>query len=189
MPHPVILLLVLCLGLSATLSAGEVEKEAIPVEHLARTLTVTPWQSPIWDVPQAAERLRKTDQPILWVDTRPKSFFATGTVRRAVNLAYDRSDRLPPPEEHTLNRESLAQAVQAAGLDPATVTIVFFCQGPKCHRSYNAAYTASTAWGWAPERVVWFRDGYPVLLNAVREDPKLKRKAESFLDDAGVGSL
>jgi hypothetical protein len=82
-----------------------------------------------------------------------------------------------------LTEDSLKQAISAAGMsdnDP----IAFFCQGPKCHRSYNAAFVAITEWGFSPSRIVWFRDGYPVLLEQVKQDPKLARKAHRYLSDS-----
>lgn len=179
-------LAVLPLGLilSATAQAEEVDKGKIPEEQLASSFKQLSWGSPIWDVPEAVDHL-KTGGDILWVDTRPESFFTKGTVAGAVLLIYNKKGMA----ENTLTPESLEKAIADAGLAKDSVKIVFFCQGPKCHRSYNAAFVSVTEWGYSPEQVIWFRDGYPNLLSAVKADPKLKRKAKKYLSEAGVKQL
>lgn len=180
------LMTVLCLSLMASLSfAGEVDKGKIPADHLVKSLKTLPSGDAIWDVEEAVAGLKDKEAKILWVDTRPSSFFKQGTVRDAVLLVYDKSGATYPDGEPVCTQETLAAAVAAAGADK----VVFFCQGPKCHRSYNAAYKAIHEWGYDPAQVVWFRGGYPNLFKAVSETPKLKRKAKRYLCDNGVGKL
>lgn len=164
--------------------AQEVDKGKIPVDQLASEYTQLPWGSPIWDVDQAIQQLKKGEN-ILWVDTRPESFLAKGTVRGAVLLTYNKAGMA----ENTLTQDSLEGALAAAGLNKDVATIAFFCQGPKCHRSYNATYVAVTEWGYKPEQIIWFRAGYPDLQSAVKDSPKLKRKAKKYLSDQGVKQL
>ena len=169
--------------LSPTVWAEEVDKGKIPQDQLAAEYKQLPWGCPIWDESEAIEALLNTDNT-LWVDTRPESFYKTGTVKGAVLLIYDKKDK----PENTLNKASLESTLQQQKAGAAS-TIVFFCQGPECHRSYNATYVAVTEWGYAPEQVVWFRAGYPLLLTAIKNDPKLKRKAKKLISDEGMNSL
>jgi len=75
--------------------------------------------------------------------------------------------------------------MKAAGADK----VAFFCQGPKCHRSYNASYVAVHDWGFDAAQVVWFRDGYPNLFKAVSENAKLKRKPGRYLCASSLTKL
>lgn len=162
--------------------AGEVGKGQIPEDHLQAGMKVLPWKVAVWDVDEAVAAIQGGEK-ILWVDTRPTSFFEQGTVRDAVLMVYDQSGATYPDGEPLCTSESLKAAMQAAGAEK----VVFFCQGPKCHRSYNAAYVAVMDWGLDPSQVVWFRAGYPQLFKAVSETPKLKRKAKRYVCDASLG--
>jgi len=164
--------------------AQEVEKGKIPPEHLAPTYKALPWGPAIWDVPEAVTHL-KPEEKVLWVDTRPESFFKQGTVNGAVLLVYDKKG-VP---DNTLSAAALEKALADHGWSKDNATVAFFCQGPECHRSYNAAFTAVSEWGFSPERIVWFRAGYPHLLQEVKTDPKLKRKAKQYLSEDGVKQL
>lgn len=174
----------LALTLSQTPFAQEVDKGKIPPPELATTYKKLAWGAPVWDVSEAVTHLNAGGN-ILWVDTRPESFFKQGTVNGAVLLTYDKKGK----EENTLTKESLDKALAAANLGKDSATIAFFCQGPECHRSYNATFIAISEWGYNPEKVVWFRAGYPLLLTEVKTDPKLKRKAKVYLSEAGVKQL
>nr|WP_321466370.1 rhodanese-like domain-containing protein [uncultured Desulfobulbus sp.] len=178
--------LVLCVGFIGlqTGMAQEVEKGKIPQDQLASTYKKLPWGVAIWDVPEAVGHLSNGNN-VLWVDTRPESFFNQGTVQGAVLLIYDKKGSAAD----TLTKESLAKALSDAGLSKDTATVAFFCQGPACHRSYNATFVAVTDWGYSPEKIVWFRAGYPHLLQEVKTNAKLKRKAKKYLSDAGVRQL
>ncbi len=164
--------------------AQEVDKGKIPTDQLALSFKKLAWGSPVWDVDEALSALKK-GKNIVWVDTRPESFFQKGTIRNACLLIYNKKGMA----ENTLTPESLEKAISAAGFTKDTTTVVFFCQGPKCHRSYNAAYTAVTDWGYNPDNIVWMRAGYPLLLKEIKENPKLKRKAKKYLSAEGMKHL
>ncbi|MGD9947460.1 MAG: rhodanese-like domain-containing protein [Desulfobulbus sp.] len=178
--------LALCVGFMSLQSATaqEVEKGKIPKDQLAASYKSLPWGVAIWDVPEAVEQLAH-GSTVLWVDTRPESFFKQGTVKDAVLLIYDKKGAA----SNTLTAESLEKALADKGLPKETTTIAFFCQGPACHRSYNATFAAVSEWGYSPDKVIWFRAGYPHLLQEVKANAKLKRKAKQYLSDAGVRQL
>ena len=164
--------------------AQEVGKAKIPADQLEASYKQLPWGSPVWDVPEAIAQL-KSDEKVLWIDTRPESFFKKGTVRGAVLLPYNKQDA----GGNDLTPDTLTKALEEAGVDKDSGKIITFCQGPKCHRSYNATFMAVTEWGYKPENVIWFRGGYPLLLKEIKENPKLKRKAKKYISDAGVKQL
>lgn len=180
------LLAVMCglFMLTGTVCAQEVEKGKIPESQLASSYKKLDWGVAVWDEQEAIDQLKSSD-PTLWVDTRPESFFKKGTVQGAIVLPYDKQGG----EGNDLTAESLEKALQDAGFDKASTKIVMFCQGPKCHRSYNATFMAVSEWGYSPENVVWFRAGYPLLFKKIQNDPKLKRKAKKYISDAGVKQL
>ncbi len=39
--------------------------------------------------------------------------------------------------------------------------VVFFCNGPKCPRSFNACVAAAQFWGISSDRIRWYRGGVP----------------------------
>lgn len=164
--------------------AEEVGKGKIPADQLASSYKQLPWGSPIWDVKEAVTQL-KSDEKVLWIDTRPESFFKKGTVHGAVLLPYNKKEA----GDNELTQESLIKALETAGVNKDSGKIIAFCQGPKCHRSYNAAFIAVTEWGYKAENVIWFRAGYPYLLKEIKDNPKLKRKAKKYISDAGVKQL
>lgn len=172
------------LGLHLPAWAEEVDKGKIPAEHLAQSCKVLPWGSPVWDAQEAMNCINNKEKAV-WIDTRPDSFFKQGSVRNAVVLMFDKS----ATPGNGLNKDKLEAAVQAAGLSKDNAKIVFFCQGPECHRSYNAAYVAVKQWGFKPENVIWFRAGYPLLVKEIQADAKLKRKAATYLTDEAVANL
>jgi Rhodanese-like domain len=175
---------VLCIFFTLTAQAQEVGKGKIPTDQLASSYTNLPWACPIWDVKEALTQL-KSDEKVLWVDTRPESFFKKGTVRGAVLFPYNKKE-VP---DNALTKETLAAALTEAGVSKDGGKIIFFCQGPKCHRSYNATFIAVTDWGYKAENVIWFRAGYPHLLKEIKNNPKLKRKAKKYISNAGVKQL
>lgn len=182
----IIITLSLLLG-SMTLGtaiAQEVDKGKIPPDQLSLSYKTLSWGAPIWDVPEAVSHLAPGSK-VLWVDTRPESFFTQGTVKGAVLLVYDKKGAA----SNTLTPESLTKALTDAGLAKESATIAFFCQGPECHRSYNATFVAISEWGYKPEQIIWFRAGYPHLLQDVKTDAKLKRKANQYLSEAGISQL
>jgi hypothetical protein len=177
-------LLAVFLFTAGNASAGEVDKGKISAEHLSKSLKELPWGSPIWDVKEAVAQLNTKDK-VLWIDTRPQSFYDKGTVAGAILLPYNKTGK----KGNDMTEETLALAVSDAGLSKDTAKIIMFCQGPKCHRSYNATYIAVTKWGYNPANMIWFRAGYPHLFKEVQSNPKLKRKAKKYISDAGVKQL
>ncbi|MBA3015966.1 MAG: rhodanese-like domain-containing protein [Desulfobulbaceae bacterium] len=164
--------------------ANEVNKGEIPQAELASTYKTLAWGNPIWDNGEMITAYND-DAKMLIVDTRPDSFFTKGTLSNAVLLPFDKSDAA----DNGLTEEALAAAITKAGLSKDSAKIVFFCQGPKCHRSYNAAFIATTKWNYKPENVIWYRDGYPNLVQQIQADPKLKRKASKYLSEEAMKSL
>lgn len=181
----VAVMLVCLMLLAGVVVAQEVPKGKIPAAHLDSGLKELPWSVAAWDVADAVPAFKSKDHKILWVDTRPSSFFKQGTIRDAALLVYNQAGSDYPEGEPVCTKETLQEAMTAAGAD----MVVFFCQGPKCHRSYNAAYVAVKDWGLDPSSVVWFRGGYPNLFKAVGESPKLKRKAKRYISDEGLSKL
>lgn len=180
-----------CVALAFTLAPGyyaahanEVNKGEIPETELASSFKTMTWGSPVWDNDEMITAYNAGEKMLL-VDTRPDSFFNKGTLLNAILLPFDKSDS----SGNGLTQESLAAAITTAGLDKDTAKIIFFCQGPKCHRSYNAAFIATSSWGYKAENIVWFRDGYPNLVKKIQDDPKLKRKANKYLSEEAVKSL
>lgn len=111
---------------SGTLYANEVGKGKIPQDQLSKSYKKLPWGSPIWDVDDAIAQL-KTKEKMLWIDTRPGSFFKKGTVRDAMLLTYNQSSK----KGNQMTQETLAAAIAKTGLSKDKVKIAFFCQGPK----------------------------------------------------------
>ncbi len=161
----------------------EVAKGKIPAKYLDPSLKNHPSGLVIWDVDESMKALKDKNGKYLWVDTRPGSFLKIGTVKDAVHLVCDQKGTMVPEDKHgpELTRERLMSAIQK--IDPSTdsVTLVFFCQGPKCHRSYDAALRAITEYGLNPDNVVWFRAGYPNLEKHITTNPKLKRRINRYL--------
>ena len=172
------------IGLLLPAWAEEVDKGKIPAVHLAQSCKALPWGSPVWDAQEAMACMNNKEK-VIWIDTRPESFFKQGSVRNAVVLLFDKSSA----KDNGLTRETLEAAIKSAGLTKDTAKIAFFCQGPECHRSYNAAYVAVKQWGFKPENAIWFRAGYPLLVKEIQADAKLKRKAATYLTDEAVANL
>ena len=175
---------VITIAASSGVWANEVEKGKIPAEHLAKSAKQLPWGAAIWDNGEAVQALKK-GKGMLWIDTRPSSFFSKGTVRGARLMPYNKTGG----QGNDLTRAGLETAIREAGLTKETAKIVFFCQGPKCHRSYNAAFVAIAQWEFLPANIVWFRDGYPNLFKEVKASGKLKRKAKRYLSDEALSQL
>lgn len=183
--YVVLLWMVFFIGFqTSTGLSQEVGKGQIPAAHLLKSLKILPWGSPIWDVDDAVSQI-KAKNKILWIDTRPESFFKKGSVKNAVLFPFNQSGK----EGNSLTKEILEAQVLKAGMTKDDAIIVIFCQGPKCHRSYNAAFVAVTKWGFKKGNIVWFRDGYPVLFKMVKNSPKLKRRAKKYINEAGVKQL
>jgi len=174
----------LLVSAATTSFAQEVNKGEIPAAQLDASYKKLDWGVAIWDAKEAMEAM-DAGEKVLWVDTRPASFFGKGTVRGAVDLPFDKTGAA----DNALTADSLAAAITAAGLDKGSAKIILFCQGPTCHRSYNASFVAVKDWGYKAEQIVWFRAGYPDMLQAIKADDKLKRKAKKYISDEGVRDI
>lgn len=154
----------------------EVGKGKIPTEYLAKSVKELPSGIKIYDVPEAKANLNTPN--MLWVDTRPQSFFNSGTLKKSVLLVYDKKGKAVAANDakFELTEPSLLDAMAKVNSDVSQVTVVFFCQGPKCHRSYNAALRAVSDYKISSDKVVWFRAGYPAMIDHYQNNPKLKRK-------------
>ena len=161
----------------------EVAKGKIPSKFLDMSVKALPSGIAVWDNPEAIAALKDKERKTLWVDTRPSSFLKIGTIKNAVNLVCDLKG-VPIPEADKakeFTKEKLFSEIGKMDPDPGAVTVVFFCQGPKCHRSYNAALRSVSEFNLAPENIVWYRAGYPNLEKEVLATPKLKRRISKYL--------
>jgi hypothetical protein len=173
MPALGIIMVLVVLPLSAMV---EVEKGKIPEKYIkAPAGSKLPNGVVIWDVPQAMPEIKKRANH-LWVDTRPYSLYRDGSIKDAVCLVYHKNEGiLKKNAGPRLTRQALYNAMR--GKDK----IVFFCQGPKCHRSYNAAIHAVEDWGLPANRVVWFRDGFPRLYKHIMQSPPLRKRRVRYM--------
>ena len=111
--------MLVCLTLlTGAVWAEEVPKGQIPAEHLSPDCASLPWGVAGWDVDEAVAAMGDKEAKVLWVDTRPSSFFKQGTVRDAVLLVYDKSGAAYPDGEPVCTKESLEAAMTAAGSVP-----------------------------------------------------------------------
>ncbi len=161
----------------------EVAKNQIPSEYLDPSLKVHPAGFGIWDIEEAITALKDGGGTYLWVDTRPESFLKIGTVKSALHLVCDQKGKPVPEDQHgpELTQERLTEAIGRLASSDSGVKVVFFCQGPKCHRSYNAALRAVNDYAMESSNIVWFRAGYPNLEKHIMDDPKLKRRIDRYL--------
>ena len=161
----------------------EVAKGKIPNKYIDSAVKELPSGIKIWDIDEAMAALKNKSGKILWVDTRPNSFFKMGTIKESVLLVCDIKgatidEGSQGPE---ITKDRLDAAVKTVDADPAAVTVVFFCQGPKCHRSYNAALRTVGEYGYKSDHIVWFRAGYPELETHILDTPKLKKRITKYL--------
>ncbi|WP_321492332.1 rhodanese-like domain-containing protein [uncultured Desulfobacter sp.] len=161
----------------------EVDKGRIPEQFLDHSLKMLPSGIVIWDLEEAIPALKDKDAKYLWVDTRPGSFLEIGTIKNAVNLVCDLQGVAIPDADapNAITKEKLVTAMETIDPNVNAVTVIFFCQGPKCHRSYNAALRSIKEYGLSIDKVVWFREGYPNLEKHILSDPKLKRRITKYL--------
>ncbi len=171
------------LSFAACIECEEVAKGKIPLKFLDKSIKTLPSGVIIWDNKEAMQALKNKSGKYLWVDTRPASFLKLGTIKKAVNIVCDlkginiaKSD-MP----HAMSKERIKAESKKIDPDINAVTIIFFCQGPKCHRSYDAALRAVNDYNLNPSKIVWYRDGYPNLEKYILNNPKLKRKISKYL--------
>ncbi len=188
------IILIICVSLLSTAvgeeckECVEVAKGKIPANHLDESLKELPSGIPIWDLEEVMPALKNAEAKILWVDTRPNSFFKQGTIKKAVLLVCDLMG-VPIPDAdkgNAISKEKLTAEMKKIDADINKVTVVFFCQGPKCHRSYNAAIRSVKEYGLNESKVVWFRAGYPNLEKHIKEDPKLNKRITKYLKGSTV---
>ena len=92
-----------------------------------------------------ARKLFEAEVP--FIDVRKDKDWDAGRVPGAYHLDVDKA----------LTRESLGEIVKP------DETVVFYCNGPKCHRSSRAT---TMAIGWGYTDVKYFRGGFPAWKNA-----------------------
>lgn len=160
---------------------GEVDKGKVPEKFLSQTVKILPNGIKIWDESEAINQLNKMNRRILWVDTRPSSMWSSGTLRGSKNLVYHKNEKLLfSREKNKLTRSALNR------LRRGKTKIVFFCQGPKCHRSYNAAIRSVQNWSLPASQVIWLRAGYPKIYKFIQSNPRLKRKMRKYLQGTTI---
>ncbi|MCK5311768.1 MAG: hypothetical protein KAJ62_06645 [Desulfobacteraceae bacterium] len=168
---------------AACLECEEVAKGKIPAKFLAKSVKELPSGIAIWDNEEAMPALKDKNGKYLWVDTRPGSFLKIGTIKSAVHIVCDLKGKAIPDSDkaNALSKERLIAEIKKIDANINSVTIIFFCQGPKCHRSYNAALRSVSEYGMDFTKIVWYRDGYPNLEKYILNTPKLKRKISKYL--------
>lgn len=185
---------ILVLVLFASVTAGEckecveVGKGKIPAKFLDKSLKELPSGITIWDVAEAMHELQNSESKVLWVDTRPNTFYSQGTIKKSVLLIYDlKGNKIPDSDkDNYLSKEKLEVEMKKVDPDIKKVKVAFFCQGPKCHRSYNAAIHVIEEYDMNVANIIWFRDGYPNLESHISESPKLNKRKLKYLKGASV---
>ena len=165
------------------LECEEVAKGKIPAKFLVKSVKTLPSGIAIWDNEEAMPALKDKTGKYLWVDTRPGSFLKIGTIKNAVHIVCDLKGKAIPDSDkaNALSKERLIAEIKKIDADINNVIVIFFCQGPKCHRSYNAALRSVSEYGMDSNKIVWYRDGYPNLEKYILSNPKLKRKISKYL--------
>jgi len=169
-------LVFLLFGTLLSAKTPEVNKDEIPDQFLSAPAgSKLPNGVQIWDVSQAMKALQ-TPHAYLWIDTRPTSLFHDGTLKPAIHLAYHKNEQpMTGADGPMLTKEKLQALIGGKS------KVVFFCQGPKCHRSFNAALRAVDVWGIPASKVVWFRAGFPPTYKYIMSQPAYKKRAAHFI--------
>ena len=162
----------------------EYGKGKIPAEYKKTSLKKLPIGAEIWDTEEALLALKGKKGKVLWVDTRPKSYYDVGTVKNAALLIYNKKGKLAKSNQMT--KESLFAEMDKISKNRDEVIVAFYCQGPECHRSFNAALVAIKEYGLKKSQVVWFRKGYPALFEYMNDNPKWKRKMKKYLQGSEI---
>ncbi len=177
--QPTIGLFVLFVGFVFPLNGApmpEVDPNKIPDRYIKKSVKkISSLGIVIWDAKEALAALDKGES-VLWVDTRPQFLYDRGTVRDAVLFVYHKYNDLifPSQRPFLLTRAKIYAAMRGKK------RIAYFCQGTRCHRSYNAALRSVQQWGIPASRIIWFREGYPGLLKIIKKNPALKRRMEIY---------
>ena len=166
----------------------EVAKGAIPEKFLDESVKELPSGIKIWDTKEAFAGLENAEAKTLWVDTRPSSFFKQGTIIKAILLVCDLKGKDIPAEDKdkAMSKEKLLAEMKKIDADINNVKVVFFCQGPECHRSYNAALRSVSDYGLDVSKIVWHRGGYPNFETHIKNDPKLNRRVTKYLSGTTI---
>ena len=162
----------------------EVAKGKIPAKFVDKSVKQLPSGIAVWDVEEVMPALKDKKAKLLWVDTRPGSFIKIGTVKSAINMVCDKKGAPIPDadKDKAISEEKLKAEMKKIDPNIEKVKVVFFCQGPKCHRSYNAAVRSVREYGLDADQVIWFRDGYPNLEKHITSKPKLKKRITRYLE-------
>ncbi len=186
--HVVPVFCLLCLFVTSGIAVSqealeEVDKGNVPVEYLDESLKTLPNGVTIWDVDEAIQALQDRSGAYLWIDTRPTLHYMAGSIANAVHLFYNKNESgIPDDENNILTHDTLDEAIQKLQENKQEdLMIVFFCQGPECHRSFNVSLRAVQQWNFDPSHIIWFRAGYPALADHVMNNPKLKRRIARYL--------
>lgn len=166
----------------------EVDKGKIPEKFLNKQLKDLPSGIAIWDVTESIKALTEKTPNILWVETRPSIFSKMGTIKNSALLVCDLIGKPIPAADkpNEMTKEKLLAEMKKINSDISKVTVVFFCQGPKCHRSYNAAIRAVKEYGLSASKMVWLRAGYPDIEKKILNTPKLNAKRTLYLQGSNI---
>ncbi len=85
-------------------------------------------------------------EDVVLVDNRAPDLFQLGHLPKAVNLTYKEQGS----EENVMTKDSLGPYKGK--------TLIFYCSGNR--RAFHAS-NAAIKWGWRPEKVFWFKEGFP----------------------------
>lgn len=101
-----------------------------------------------------AEKLHATGQ---WqfIDVRKdKDYQVTGTIPGSAHLEYQ-FEKANYTGKTQLTQDKLLKILENKK------GIVFFCNGPKCPRSYNASIVSVNHWNISSEKIKWYHQGAP----------------------------
>ncbi len=173
---------------SECIECVEVDKGKIPEKFLNEKLKDLPSGIAIWDVQESIKALTEKAPNILWVETRPSIFFNMGTIKNSALLVCDLKGKPLPDsdKENGMTKEKLEAEMKKINSDISKVKAVFFCQGPKCHRSYNAAIRAVKEYGLSANQIIWLRAGYPNIEKKILSTPKLNAKKALYLQGSNI---
>ena len=103
---------------------------------------------------KSTEILHDTNQ-WAFIDVRKdKDFYTTGTIPGSIHLEY-KFEKAIYNGETNLTKEKIQEILKNKR------GVIFFCNGPKCPRSFNASIAAVNQWGISPEKIKWYRNGAP----------------------------
>ncbi|WP_417831049.1 rhodanese-like domain-containing protein [Terasakiella sp.] len=113
-----------------------VQAQMISPEHVEGAETIN-----------AAQAKALFDQGAVFIDLRPQEDFTKGHIAAAININI----------AGAFNRNMIEKKI------PKDQTVIFYCYGVHCLRSYTACVRA-VSWGY--QKVKYFRDGLPAWIAA-----------------------